>query len=51
MSVRWTTYGQEYQPSSRRRKRKFGFLARIRTRGGRKVLYRRHLKGRKYMTA
>ncbi len=43
---RWTTYGQEYQPSSVRRKRKFGFLARLRTRSGRRILARRLRKGR-----
>ncbi|PJF19745.1 hypothetical protein PSACC_00398 [Paramicrosporidium saccamoebae] len=49
MPLRWTTYGQEYQPSSLRRRRKFGYLARLRTRGGRKVLHRRIMKGRKYL--
>lgn len=49
--VRWTTYGQEYQPSSRRRKRKFGYLARMRTRDGRKILKRRIMKGRTYLSA
>lgn len=49
--VRWTTYGQEYQPSTLRRKRKFGYLARIRSRHGRKIIRRRILKGRKYLSA
>jgi large subunit ribosomal protein L34 len=49
--VRWTTYGQEYQPSSIRRRRKFGYLARLRSRGGRKILMRRIMKGRKYLAA
>lgn len=48
---RWTTYGQEYQPSSRRRKRKFGYLRRIRSKNGRKILKRRIMKGRKYLSA
>ena len=49
LGVRWTTYGQEYQPSSRRRKRKFGYLARLRSRTGRRILKRRIMKGRKYL--
>lgn len=39
-----------YRPSQRKRKRKFGFLARMRTRGGRKIVLRRRLKQRKYLT-
>lgn len=49
MPRRWTTYGQEYQPSSLRRKRKFGYLSRLRCRHGRKILKRRLMKGRKYL--
>ncbi|KAJ3238675.1 39S ribosomal protein L34, mitochondrial [Chytriomyces hyalinus] len=48
--TRFVTYGQEYQPSVLKRKRKFGFLKRLRTIGGRNCLARRMLKGRKKLS-
>ncbi|PKY41497.1 hypothetical protein RhiirA4_396066 [Rhizophagus irregularis] len=48
--VRFVTYGREYQPSNIVRKRRHGFLARLRSKSGRKILTRRRMKGRKYLS-
>ncbi|MGE5483633.1 MAG: 50S ribosomal protein L34 [Ignavibacteriales bacterium] len=40
-----------YQPKVRKHKRTHGFMARMRTAGGRKVIKRRRLVGRKTLTA
>ncbi|MDH7601056.1 MAG: 50S ribosomal protein L34 [Armatimonadota bacterium] len=40
-----------YQPKRRRRQRVHGFMARMATRSGRKVLKRRRQKGRKVLAA
>ena len=40
-----------YQPNVRRRKRKHGFRARMRTRAGRATLKRRRTKGRRRISA
>jgi len=39
-----------YQPSKRRRQRRFGFLKRTRTKSGRATLSRRRRKGRKRLS-
>mgnify|MGYP000942053052 CR=1 FL=1 len=49
-SRRFKTSGTEYQPSNLRRKRKHGFLKRLKTHSGRLILKRRMLKGRKKLS-
>ncbi|KAJ3353346.1 39S ribosomal protein L34, mitochondrial [Allomyces javanicus] len=50
LGARGVKFGTEYQPSIIRRKRKWGFLARTNSKAGRKILHRRMLKGRKYLS-
>lgn len=46
---RWKARGNSYQPNTLKRKRKFGFLSRMSTSAGRKIIKRRRAKGRWYL--
>lgn len=47
---RWKSRGNTYQPSTLKRKRRVGFLARARSKQGSKILQRRKQKGRWFLT-
>ncbi|KAG7195963.1 uncharacterized protein KQ657_002350 [Scheffersomyces spartinae] len=47
---RFKSRGNTYQPSTLKRKRTFGFLARLRTKNGKKILQKRRQKGRWYLS-
>ncbi|EGG07138.1 uncharacterized protein MELLADRAFT_35640, partial [Melampsora larici-populina 98AG31] len=49
-STRCISRGHTYQPSQIKRKRRHGFLARLKTKTGRKILWTRKAKGRKYLS-
>ena len=40
-----------FQPKKRQRAKEHGFMKRMKTKGGRKILKRRRLKGRKVLSA
>ncbi|BAO40167.1 54S ribosomal protein L34 [Kluyveromyces marxianus] len=47
---RWKSRGNTFQPSTLKRKRRVGFLARARSKSGQQILKRRKAKGRWYLT-
>lgn len=47
---RWNTRGNTYQPSTLKRKRRVGFLARAKSKMGQKIIKRRKEKGRWYLS-
>ncbi|KAH3901919.1 mitochondrial 54S ribosomal protein bL34m SCDLUD_001703 [Saccharomycodes ludwigii] len=47
---RWKSRGNTFQPSTLKRKRRIGFLARCRSKTGQNILKRRKTKGRWYLT-
>ncbi|ODQ83157.1 hypothetical protein BABINDRAFT_159604 [Babjeviella inositovora NRRL Y-12698] len=50
MQKRFKARGNSYQPSTLLRKRRCGFLARMRSKSGRKIIERRKAKGRYYLS-
>ncbi|KAI8461482.1 ribosomal protein L34-domain-containing protein, partial [Phakopsora pachyrhizi] len=48
--VRFISRGNTYQPSQLKRKRKHGFLARMKTKSGRKIIFARLSKRRKSLS-